>query len=65
MLLMRMEEKIKKLCSLPIEKFKKEYTEMYDSANEDEKKEIISLFKKNANDLILYQKLICLLRKQR
>jgi hypothetical protein len=47
-----MEEKINKLRLLPIEEFQKGYTYMYNSANEDEKEDIIRIFKKDANELI-------------
>jgi len=46
------DEKIKKICSLPIRKFEKRFNEMYDSANDVEKDEIIRSFKKSTNEHI-------------
>ena len=48
-----MDEKIKELRSLPIEEFKKRFSEMYDSANDDEKEEIIRLFEEGVDEHIL------------
>ena len=42
---MDMDEIIKCLRSLPIEDFKKRFNEMYDPANDNDKEEIIRLFK--------------------
>ena len=49
---MNNEEKVKKICSLPIRKFEKRFNEMYDSANEDEKDEIIRSFKNGVHEHI-------------
>ena len=48
-----MDEIIKRLRSLPIEEFEKCFNEMYDSANDDEKEQIIRSFKKSTNEHIL------------
>jgi len=46
------DEKIKKISSLPIRKFEKRFNEMYDVANEAEKDEIIRSLKKSTNEHI-------------
>ena len=48
-----MDRKINELRSLPIEEFKKRFSEMYDSANDGERDEIIRSFKKNTEEHIL------------
>ena len=48
-----MDKKINALRSLPIEEFKKCFCEMYGSANDNEREEIIRSFKKSTNEHIL------------
>jgi len=45
-------EKVKALRSLPIEEFEKRFSDMYDSANDEEKEEIIRLFKEGVDEFI-------------
>ena len=47
-----MDEKIKELRSLPLWEFEKRFSEMYNAANEAEKDEIISSFRKGTHELI-------------
>jgi len=46
-------EKLKEIQALPVEEFEKRFDEIYDSANDDEKSEIMRLFKENMNESIL------------
>ena len=48
-----LKEKMIAIRYLPIEKFKKRFSEMYDTANDDEKKEIIRLFEKGVDEHIM------------
>ena len=47
-----LKEKVSAIRGLPIEKFKKRFNEMYDTANEEEKKEIIRLFEEGTDEFI-------------
>ena len=48
----KLKEKVSAIRGLPIEKFKKRFNEMYNSANDEEKKEIIRLFEEGTDELI-------------
>ena len=49
----KIEIELKAIQELPVEEFERRFNELYDPANDDEKAEIMRLFKKNMNESIL------------
>ena len=47
-----MDDKINRICSLPIRKFEMRFNEMYHAANDAEKDEIIRSFRKRTHEHI-------------
>ena len=48
-----LKEKMMSIRYVPIKEFKKHFCEMYDSANDDEKEEMIRLFEEGVDEHIL------------
>ena len=48
----KLKEKVSAIRGLPIEKFKNRFNEIYDIANDEEKKEIIRLFEEGTDELV-------------
>ena len=48
-----LKEKMKSIQYLPVKEFKKHFSKMYDSVNNDEKEEMICLFEKGIDEHIL------------